>query len=488
MVIKLAVRNLMLHRVKTFIIGSLVVLGVLLSFVGTSLIDQVSANLERVFVDQFTGDLLIRSSKQLAGVFGASGDVEEASGPPVIAPLPHHTELMEALQQRSEIKRLTRLFVGYVMPNLAEINTDFFLVWGVSPQEFFEFFPTLKLVEGRLLQEGERGIMLHANIRKNLEENYRVSLAPGQSIQLNNFGVGGIKIRTLPIVGIFEYPMGNDRFFIPNFIDVETARMLFHQPTASELTVNLDPQATSLLTDVSEDELFGSEDIVVIPPSSRRQGEIELELKPINTNQSAPNQSASSGAWTTVLLRLKEGTNAEAFSQELNDLFNEKKWDLFAQSWFASATPDSWISMGLRFLLGVLVFLIGVVSVIVMMNTLIASVMERTPELGTMRALGARRSFIAKMLFVETLVLVVVSGLVAIGLSLILFALLSVIGIPAPDPNLEAYFGGKVFRPTASSGAFVGAFSIMAQIVFFSWIFPVLSAVKISPLKAMGTE
>ncbi len=482
MLIRLALRNLMLHRVKTLIIGGMVVLGVFLSFVGTALLDRVSDNLARTFTDQFTGDLLIRDKNQLSGVFGSSGDGGEASGIPVLKPLPHLNELLNYLQQNRDVESMTRLYVGYGMPNITEISSDFLLLWGIQPSEYFSFFESIEVVEGRRLADGERGLMLHESVRKNLEQNYSVSLAAGTNIQINNFGVTGLKIRTVPIVGIFRYSVGNDRFFIPNFLDIETARLLFDRPAGAALEVELKREATSLLGEVSLDDLF-SEEIIGQAQTTRVDPFAPLEL-PVQTAV----EGTGRGSWTHVLLRLKQGSDPKQVEEELSAAFEERGWELEAQDWFSSAQPDSSLALGLRLILSALVFLISVVSVIVMMNTLIASVMERTAELGTMRALGARRSFVARMLFVETFVLVALSTAVAIVLGTLLLAALNIVGIPAPDPSLEAYFGGKVFHPSPTVDALTGSLFLMLMIAFFSWLFPVLTAVKISPLKAMGTE
>lgn len=480
MLIKLALRNLMLHRVKTLIIASLVVLGVFLSFVGTSLVDDISDNLKNSFVNYYTGDLVIRNEEQLSGIFGASGEGGESSGVPVVKPIRHYQELVDYLQTQPEVSAVTKIYVGYGMPNVGEMVADFLLLWGIQPEDYFRFFPNLVLVEGRFLQEGERGIMLHSRVRKNLEENYRNNLGPGANLQINNLGVTGIKIRTVPIVGIFEYPMANDRFFVPNLLDIETARLLYDRP-AGGLGVTLKEDQTNLLGDVSEEDLFG-EEIIQQAQTAQIPNPEDLRL----VQESAPEPAR--GSWTHVLLRLSGTANPADVENELSEEFERRNWKLQVQDWFFSAQPDSAMALGLRALLSVVVFLISVVSVVVMMNTLIASIMERTSEVGTMRALGARRSFISKMLLVETFVLVIVSGILAIALGSLVLGIINLIGLRFADPALWALFGGEVFRPRITWNALFGALILMSQIAFFSWLFPVLSAVKISPLKAMSTE
>ncbi len=58
------------------------------------------------------------------------------------------------------------------------------------------------------------------------------------------------------------------------------------------------------------------------------------------------------------------------------------------------------------------------------MNTLIINIVERTGEIGTMRALGAERKFVRRIFLAETLLLNVAASLVgiAVGLAMILAA------------------------------------------------------------------
>lgn len=480
MILRLALRNLFAHRAKSLVIGTLVFIGVLVSFLGNTVLEDVSVNLERAFTENFTGEGLIRFKGQLSGVFGASGEGSEGAGVPILKPLPHHAEVVAWLRQRPEVERVTSIYVGYASPSLGEFVTDFLLLWGIEPESYFAAFPGVKVLEGRALRPGERGLMLHRRMRQALEENYQVALGPGQSLQVNNMGALGFRIRTLPIVGIFEFSGGNDRFFIPNLIDLESARALFDRPSAAELAVNLPAEATALLGDLSLESLFGEEVIgrALSPSGPGTEG----------ATPAVREDGETEGSFTHVLIRLRSGEKVQEFFKLFDRTAEERRWELQAQGWFESAQPDSMLALGLRLLLNVVALLITIVTVVVIMNTLVASIMERTTEIGTMRALGGRKGFIARLLFWETLMVCAVGGLGALLVGLGVLAMLAVLGIPAPHSSLVTFLGGDVYRPSIQPGAILGAIILVIQTVIFSWLFPVFTALKIGPLKAMSTE
>ena len=94
--------------------------------------------------------------------------------------------------------------------------------------------------------------------------------------------------------------------------------------------------------------------------------------------------------------------------------------------------------------------MIAVVAVIIIMNTLVISVTERTSEIGTMRASGAQKSFVWKMVLCETLLLTGLSGVLGITVGGAVLAVLNVVGIEATNMFFEIIFGGPVLRPQLS--------------------------------------
>ncbi len=64
----------------------------------------------------------------------------------------------------------------------------------------------------------------------------------------------------------------------------------------------------------------------------------------------------------------------------------------------------------IRIVFSVAILIVAIVAIIIIMNTLVISVIERTGEIGTMRALGAQKPFVWLMFLVETLTVTIVFG------------------------------------------------------------------------------
>ena len=106
-----------------------------------------------------------------------------------------------------------------------------------------------------------------------------------------------------------------------------------------------------------------------------------------------------------------------------------------AAGWKAAAGPFALSIDVIRVVFNVAIIIVAIVAVIIMMNTLVISVIERTGEIGTMRALGAQKGFVRKMFLVETLTIAGVFGLIGMILSFLIIAGLGASNISASNPS-----------------------------------------------------
>ena len=104
----------------------------------------------------------------------------------------------------------------------------------------------------------------------------------------------------------------------------------------------------------------------------------------------------------------------------------------------------------MRIVFYVAVLIVAIVAVIIIMNTLVISVIERTGEIGTMRALGAQKPFVWLMFLVETLTITVVFGMIGIALATGVVGVVNLIRIPAGNFFTQILFGGKVLQMAVS--------------------------------------
>lgn len=489
MIWAIAVRNLWQHKTKTLIIGVLVTMGIMLTFAGNSFIDSLIRNISGIFTEYYTGDILITSSETLgSGVFGSQSD--DVYGPPVIPALKDYDKVMEKVSSLSGVKAVTRQLSGYALFNFNETGMDYSLFFGVEPDSYFNVMTGIELVQGRLLKPGEEGMLLQYDKWKEFKEQKNLEIKIGDSIQLNNFGTGGFKIREVPVVGIFKFPRGNKRLFSMSFIDDRSLRYLLGKNGGTIEKVEVAKEATALL-DADMDSLFGEDMMTSVASkkgtvNSANVFEILGDTKTASTTKAETVPSDTS--WHFILLRMEKGKNPAPIIKQLNKEFEDEGLMVTAQGWWESAMPDSLVYSGLQILFNIAIFILAFVAIIIIMNTMVVSVMERTSEIGTMRALGAQKSFVTKMFIAETGFITLVFGSLGLALGALIILGLNLVGIPTDNDALRYLGGGGILRPTIGIKPLIISLLLMSIIALFSWIYPVIIALKVSPLKAIATE
>ena len=107
------------------------------------------------------------------------------------------------------------------------------------------------------------------------------------------------------------------------------------------------------------------------------------------------------------------------------------------------------------------------------MNIMLASVLERTREIGVRRAIGARRTDIIRQFVMETTLIAVAGG----TMGLLLGASMS---------RLIANFAG--WSTIISSGSLALAFSVSVLIGLVSGVYPAMKASRLDPVQALHYE
>ncbi len=170
--------------------------------------------------------------------------------------------------------------------------------------------------------------------------------------------------------------------------------------------------------------------------------------------------------------------NVAQLTQDIDDYFSAEyrknnKWVIQVQNFESMietmTTMLSTVSMAISVIAGISL-LVGGVGV---MNIMLVSVTERTKEIGTRMAIGARSSYIRWQFITESVILCGIGGIFGVILGEIMGLIgSSVVGFPA----------------TASIPAIVGSVAFSMAIGVFFGYYPANKAAKLDPIEALRYE
>jgi putative ABC transport system permease protein len=107
------------------------------------------------------------------------------------------------------------------------------------------------------------------------------------------------------------------------------------------------------------------------------------------------------------------------------------------------------------------------------MNIMLANVLERTPEIGLRRALGATRIDVIRQFVLETTLLAVVGGVLGLMLGIAL-------------SRIIASFAG--WSTIVSGGSLALAFLVSVVVGLVSGVYPAVKAARLDPVQALHYE
>jgi ABC-type lipoprotein release transport system permease subunit len=153
----------------------------------------------------------------------------------------------------------------------------------------------------------------------------------------------------------------------------------------------------------------------------------------------------------------------------------------------ASGLVGQFVTM-MRGVLFTAVLIIFVVALVIINNALVMATMERVPEFGTLRAVGAQRRFVMTMMVIEALVVGILFGLLGAAVGAVVVKVIGKVGIPAFNDIASFFFSGPRLHPTLGTGNVVGALVIVFLVSALSSFYPGWLAMRVTPRQAMQTE
>ena len=503
-ILRMALRNLREHRSKTLIVGSIITAGIAVVVAGNSVAATASASLRRAFIENFTGNVMIHGqTPRRLSLFGYGLDVTNVGIPSIGSydeVFAHVAALPDVV---STSPQLTMFAVAHADDHQ---NEDFpVMILGVEADSYDTTFPdALVVVEGRKLAAGQPGVMLPVGLAQEIEARLGKEY-PGDRLQIHAVGRHGLQIRELPITGTFRFRkqmLGLGQVLI---VDAGSFRSLagLVVSTAVELT----DQETEVLGVEDLDALFSDQEQVVADaapapgPDAGASGAgdapaaalSEADVLGLLDDRARAPLEVDAGAWNFLLLRLAAGAGATAAQErrlvdELNGWFEERGIAAKAVGWRIASGGFARLAAAVLGVFHSTVVVIAVVAVIIITNTLVISVLERTSEIGTMRALGASKRFVRRLFLLETLTMAWLFGAAGIVVGTAVVAVLGGTGIPAGNDFMRVLFGGDVLAPALSAFSVGLALLIATAIGVVASVYPVLLALRVQPVRAVQTE
>jgi ABC-type antimicrobial peptide transport system permease subunit len=196
------------------------------------------------------------------------------------------------------------------------------------------------------------------------------------------------------------------------------------------------------------------------------------ELGGVMTLRDAQTFTGNPRKVTMIGVKLRDLTQAEAVVKEINTKFPDVHAALAGE--FAEQMPDMANGKGM---IGGISFLAIAVGGVGVLNTMLMSVLERTREIGVLRAMGWKRRAVLGLILRESLLLGLSGGISGVIVAFLLVALIQL------TPMI-----GEAFKVIWEWDIFVRAFAISIALGVLGGLYPAYRATRLQPIEALRYE
>jgi ABC-type lipoprotein release transport system permease subunit len=502
---KIAWRNLWRHRGKSLVIGVIIFFGAVLMTVGNGMISGMERGMSENIVKLFTGDIVVISGEQ------EKDDVIFSMMGKPLKVIKNYEAVKKVLDQQTVIQNYLPATAGMVMVLNSSSEMGNIMLLGVDIEKYRRMFPeSFTITEGRILKPQEKGVLVSEEARKQAYEFMNFWILPeGASLNPKKLtadareNIDNLDIRRdlvfmgsstsnttvdirVPVIGAMKYKALNGIWGNYCIVDVESFREAHNYVTGADSKVEISGEQKQLLESDELDQLFTSGSM--IDNSQVTGNSISLQQVQAETRKEAKQYNVDGGSYNLAFVRVKNGVSAEHALQQLNDSFQKNHVNARAVSWRAAVGTLGSMAGLIKAALNVFIMFIFFVAIIVIMNTLSMTAVERISELGMMRAIGAQKGFLRGMFVDETGILAFCFGGLGIIVGMIIIYLLQAAGISTTNDMLQLVYGGDKLNPLFTLGDLMLGIFELAIVTILSVIYPLRVVGKIVPLDAITRE
>jgi putative ABC transport system permease protein len=302
------------------------------------------------------------------------------------------------------------------------------------------------------------------------EEDRNVQTRSGDQ-KMENTSVMGV---TVNFADVRNLNVAEGRFFSRADDEHRSEVVFIGADVAKKFFPNVDPIGKTIRAETHSYEVIGVAEAI---GSAFGESQDNFMMMPLGTFMKGWHRQSD---WMTIFVEAPNAEMMEASEDEARMLFRAwRHLPYNAKDNFAILGSDSIMALwhdltgNLAFVAMALVSVFLVVGGIVIMNIMLASVTERTREIGLRRALGARKKHILMQFVTESAVLAAIGGLIGIGLAYLLVFL------------AETLFSFPMSTPI---GSVILSLCVSTGVGLFFGIYPASRAAKLDPIEALRAD
>ena len=481
MLLKLAFKSIISRR-SSLVIILFITFAVCLFCLANAVFDSTEQGVQTNFIASFTGDFIIRPKSNIQqSLFGdetpITGDLTNLN---TIVPF---SDISKTLQELPEISGFTGQVSGAaVMENEAGSKKTPLYVFGLEGEEYLSLMKSIHIIKGKPYAPGERGVMLCSRLASQLKFDV------GDTVQFVVADGPNYRIRAAQISAIFEYDIYNEIFSSFVLADPVTARSLFNiTEVYSADSYELSEEVTNLFSENNDfadfDDIFSqAEDLdsAFIMEDSKSPEESSEENSEGN---SIDNYRGT--AWNYIIVRLENGKDAGRVMKKLSRIFKKNNWPVQVADWRHAAGSTALYLFWMRTIFNIGIIIVLSAGFIIVNNTLVINILDRSREIGTLRAIGAKKRFISLQCMVENLILTLSSGVLGVLAGTLCTKLINRAHIVLNNSFLVQLFGADALNISVSAGNVFKLFLLVIILALLGWIYPVINALKVTPVDAI---
>lgn len=502
-IFKLAINNLRQQKTKTIIIGLFIAIGMMIVQVGNGFIESVNNGMEKDFRANYTADIIVSApipDGVFMDLFGITdlANVMEVKQIPALPDVKATEKIISetsGILQKSNIVTTQGILMEtdeFLLEDQDMMKIPVFYMFAGEADAYFKMFPNQKITEGRYPAPGTNEILVDERLKKNFSEYYKSEMQLNQTIYISGVSMQTL-IREAKIVGFYNQPDENSAMYSIVYADPSLARAFADLTYGANFVQELPDEIDFSISDASEDDLFGDDDDLfadsTFDDSFISSSDVDFDDILGDTTLRDELNKTDDGAWHYILLRCEKGMSDVEIAtviEDLNNKFAAAGVEAVARDWEGAAGTFTSSVDSISSLFTVLIIILAIVVFIIIMNTMVISVLERTGEIGTMRAIGADKSFVRKLFFCESITLTLGAELLGTILSLVIMTILNACNFTVSDDIAKMILGGGSISFIPTVGNFVSTMIIILVGTILANLYPVSSALKITPLKALS--